>query len=1042
MESHLLLREHPRALALRPTVLEEAPSGVLVLEQHKLNLPTSTTKAMATLVSPSDFEDSQWRILNSRPVFGCLGLIDILGESFVAIVTDCISLGRIRAGEEVYKIQSVTFYSLTSSKYDNINLMTDDWDSDDWLDQPTINNNGGNDNGVFQHPCAQLQKLLSIGNFYFTPDFDLTKTVQKRTSSASTMGAHSFDDHFLWNKFLISGLLEFRNKLDKKKQMDLDRGGFLVFAIRGYVGIETIIDGNEKYELSTVSKLSCKRAGTRFNSRGIDDNGHVANFVETETVLCSDRTCYSFTQIRGSVPVFWEQQGMQLVNHKIQIARGPDATQPAVKRHFDELTQRYQNVSCLNLLSQEKEKNSGEALLSKAYNAAVKQLGQPSQSAPVNIINFDLHAECRGGNYENLGLLMNIIQRSADTFGYFLMDSDDNQIITCQQGVFRTNCMDCLDRTNLVQNEVSRKVLLGYLNNKRKDQGTIDRFITAHANLWAENGDGLSKIYAGTGALKSAFTRTGKVTLMNVLSDAARSANRFYINNFQDKARQEIIDQLLGKLAGQREILIHDPISDSVSQLMQTRLKEYSTVQKITIFCGTYNLNGKSFKGESLDPWLLQHLRWNQNSEPDIYVIGFQEIVELSPQQVMATDAEKRTVWEQQIERTLNSKQGDGKSRYVLLRSNQLVGAALIIFVKASVVENIRNVETSTKKTGLMGMAGNKGAVAIRMEYGDTSFCFLAAHFASGQSNVDDRNADFHTINQGLQFQRGRSIDSHSNIVWVSDFNYRVSLLNEEARALANAGNIEGLLRNDQLIREMNQGNVFQGYQEGQITFMPTYKYDNGTDVYDTSEKQRVPGWTDRIVFKGKQLKQVQYDRADLYTSDHRPVLALFETEILILDQAAKTRLQNQLYKKSLETTGSDHLVSPSTIPPNLPKRKPITPARPSTTPTPPPSFTPKPVMPLIDLSEDDVSFFMNLPPPSTDNNRWWDDGNEQPKADKKRTAQGRNPFSIQDTKNSSSSLLPSALTNNGLNVAWTPSVLSPSSPTNNSQSFPIKYQN
>lgn len=84
--------------------------------------------------------------------------------------------------------------------------------------------------------------------------------------------------------------------------MDLDRGGFLVFAIRGYVGVEVVDIDNEKYEISVISKLSCQRAGTRFNTRGIDDNGHVANFVETETVLYSDRVCYSYTQIRGSVP--------------------------------------------------------------------------------------------------------------------------------------------------------------------------------------------------------------------------------------------------------------------------------------------------------------------------------------------------------------------------------------------------------------------------------------------------------------------------------------------------------------------------------------------------------------------------------------------------------------------------------------------------------------------------------------------------------------------------------------------------------------------
>jgi hypothetical protein len=102
-----------------------------------------------------------------------------------------------------------------------------------------------------------------------------------RTSVAS-LGVHSFDEHFLWNQFLISGLLDFRSKLERKRQMDLDRGGFLVLAIRGYVGVEMVDVDGERYELSVISKLSCQRAGTRFNSRGIDDNGHVANFVEVK----------------------------------------------------------------------------------------------------------------------------------------------------------------------------------------------------------------------------------------------------------------------------------------------------------------------------------------------------------------------------------------------------------------------------------------------------------------------------------------------------------------------------------------------------------------------------------------------------------------------------------------------------------------------------------------------------------------------------------------------------------------------------------------
>ncbi|KAI8997205.1 SacI homology domain-containing protein [Pilobolus umbonatus] len=966
MQTHLLLREFPRALALRPTVLDEAPSAVLVLQEYT----DSTNKAVAKLVAPSEFEDAQWRILNSRPVFGCLGLITIQSECFVAIVTDCVSVGRIRAGEEIYKISSVTFYSLSSSKYDDLidTPGKDNWE-DDW-DQ-------SNPSGVIQHPCAPLQKLFSLGNFYFTPDFDLTKTVQARTSSAS-IGIHSFDDHFLWNQFLISGLLDFRSKLNRSRQSDLDRGGFLVFAIRGYVGVESMMIDNERYELSVISKLSCLRAGTRFNSRGIDDDGHVANFVETETVLYSDRLCYSYTQIRGSVPVFWEQQGMQLVQHKIQISRGADATQPAVKRHFDELVDRYSSVCNINLLSQKE--TTGEALLSSTFNTAVNKLGV--DKSIVSMVNFDLHAECKGGNYDNMSYLMQEIHSTLEKYGYFLMDTDDNSIIYKQHGVFRTNCMDCLDRTNLVQNEISRNMLQTFLQNQFGNQHmriTIENLMARHSHLWAENGDGLSKIYAGTGALKSSFTRTGKVTFMNVLSDATRSVNRFYINNFQDKGRQEVIDLLLGKLANQSAMIIHDPLSDKVTRQLTKRIKEYSSKRKITIYCGSYNLNGKSFMGEQLDPWLLQSMNWNEE-EPDLYVIGFQEIVELSPQQVMLTDAKKRKVWEDQIEITLNSR-ANSKSKYILLRSSQLVGAALIVFAKSTIVDEIRNVEFAIKKTGIMGIAGNKGAVAIRMDFGDTSFCFVAAHLASGHSNVEERNTDFHTINEGLQFLRKKTIGDHDNIIWCSDLNYRVSLPNEEVRRYAEANNISALLNSDQLIREMKEGRVFPGYEEGVITFLPTYKYDNGTDIYDTSEKQRIPGWTDRILYKGKNIKLIQYSRADLRTSDHRPVFAVFQADILTLDNEARVKLHKELYQ-SLSTID---IRSPS--PPDLPKRKPTTPVVTSS-------------LKLSDSFVDtliDVSFDSNdLPPPSSDTRKWWEDGQAIPKADKSR-AIGINPFEDDD---------------------------------------------
>ena len=78
MQTHLLSRDHPRALALRPTVLHEAPSGVLMFEQYSNSL-TNADRAVTKLLPLSEFEDTSWRILNSRPVFGCLGMISVMG---------------------------------------------------------------------------------------------------------------------------------------------------------------------------------------------------------------------------------------------------------------------------------------------------------------------------------------------------------------------------------------------------------------------------------------------------------------------------------------------------------------------------------------------------------------------------------------------------------------------------------------------------------------------------------------------------------------------------------------------------------------------------------------------------------------------------------------------------------------------------------------------------------------------------------------------------------------------------------------------------
>lgn len=87
---------------------------------------------------------------------------------------------------------------------------------------------------------------------------------------------------------------------------------------------------------------------------------------------------------------------------------------------------------------------------------------------------------------------------------------------------------------------------------------------------------------------------------------------------------------------------------------------------------------------------------------------------------------------------------------YALLTSQQLVGVCLYVFVRPHLAKSIRDLATDCVKTGLGGATGNKGAAAIRFVLNGTSFCFVAAHFAAGQSQVVERNADYAEITRKL----------------------------------------------------------------------------------------------------------------------------------------------------------------------------------------------------------------------------------------------------------------------------------------------------
>jgi synaptojanin len=853
-----------------------------------------TEKCAIEMIDKSTFISAPYKQLSRSKPHGFLGLIEMNGDIFLCVITTRVNVAQPLNDENINKIGDVEFHSLTNDSWDFLDLNSNGYpsvDADGVSSQP-----GDYVPRTPQHPCWELRKLLSDGSFFYSSDFDLTSTLQGRgVNIKQRLSVDNFHTDYMWNDFMMDGIVNFRNNLSEKDKLILDKDQFLTTVIRGFAEtLNTSVNGRNA-KMTIISKQSWKRAGTRFNVRGADDDGNVANFVETEMIFNDGREVFSFSQIRGSIPVFWEQD-TALISPKVQITRSYDATHPTFEKHFDNLNSKYGPIHIVNLLSKTR---SSEIELSDTYKEHFKELNK-THSDSVFFTDFDFHQET-SKTYADATRLLPLLQESFEDFGYFLYDIESGRTLNEQTGTFRTNCLDCLDRTNVIQQVISLKALMDYLH--RRNVRDLSNVKNKHSTLWADHGDRISQIYTGTNALKSSFSRSGKMGFAGALSDATKSLSRIYINNFVDKGKQQVTDTLLGKISSQRQVEIYDPITDYVNEQLEKFESKFTTFDDITIFTGTFNLAG-AHQNKNLTDWLFP----NEGFSPDIFVVGFQEVVELNASNILKSDGSVGQYWSKEVEKTIQNNSKDG---YVLLRSELMSSILLLLFVKSKHVPNVTEVEGKSKKTGLGGMTANKGTVAIRLNFNSTSFCFVNSHLASGLQYTDERNNDFISSWNGIRFSRNRYIKHHDNIIWLGDLNYRVTIPNDKVRSLIAQNDISTLLARDQLSYQMMRIKEFKYFKESPISFPPTYKFDKLSDNYDSSEKQRVPAWTDRILFHGKYLNSLVYDIASIIRfSDHRPVYNIFSSRVKIIDEDLKDRIIKKLqegYKVDVQTK-SNHI--------------------------------------------------------------------------------------------------------------------------------------
>jgi hypothetical protein len=499
-------------------------------------------------------------------------------DKYIIVITKAQPVGRLR-GHMVYKIVSTELLPLRERQ-------VHDPDEDRFL--------------------ALLRNFIKSGPMYFSYAVDLTNSFQRQAQqdAASPLWKRA-DDRFFWNRFIQSDLIDFRTQGGRGQpapQPGIDP--YILPVIFGVLEIHPTTFRGNPLTIALITRRSRHRAGTRYFTRGLDDQGHAANYNETEQILIlndtaaglggfagssgpgvqrstegKDMQILSYVQTRGSVPAYWAEINTLKYTPKLQI-RAIEAALPAARAHFDEQIRLYGDNYLVNLVNQK----GREMPVKQAYEQVVEALvssprertqadqrtdekfhtietGGPQRSPfdRLHYVYFDFHAETKGLQMHRAQLLIDRLRDALIAQQYFrAADMPGSRIDgrlevrSLQTSVVRTNCMDCLDRTNVVQSMLARWTLdrmfidLGLLARGSRFADEDDAFELMFRNMWADNADVVSKAYSGTGAMKTDLTRLGKRTKGGALQDANVAVTRYCRNNFLDGPRQDAFDLFLG----------------------------------------------------------------------------------------------------------------------------------------------------------------------------------------------------------------------------------------------------------------------------------------------------------------------------------------------------------------------------------------------------------------------------------------------------------------------------------------------------------------
>ncbi|KAH1113271.1 hypothetical protein J1N35_006649 [Gossypium stocksii] len=496
--TRLRLWEFPDEYVIEPTDGSSASS-------LKINRADASMKLIDAIP-----ECSSVRVPKIQTIFGVVGMLKLVAGSYLIVITERECVGSY-LGHPIFKVMSLRILPCDHS----------------------LKTSSPEQKKVESEFAGLLKVAEKTCGLFFSYDTNLTLSAQRLNDLGDESKLlplwRQAEPRFLWNNYMLEVLID--NKLDP----------YLLPVVQGSFHNFQAAIGKEIVDITLIARRCTRRNGTRMWRRGADPDGYVANFVETEQIVQMNGFTASFVQVRGSMPFLWEQIVDLTYKPKFEIVKPEEAPRVA-ERHFLDLRKKYGSVLAIDLVNT----TGGEGRLSEKFASAV----QPILSDDLRYIHFDFHKICGHVHFERLSILYDQIADFLDKNGYLLLN-DKGEKMKEQLGVVRTNCIDCLDRTNVTQSMIGRKML--ELQLRRIGVFAAEETIGSHTNLdekykilWANHGDDVSIQYSGTPALKGDFVRYGKRTFQGILNDFYNALGRYYFNNFSDGTKQDAIDLLQG----------------------------------------------------------------------------------------------------------------------------------------------------------------------------------------------------------------------------------------------------------------------------------------------------------------------------------------------------------------------------------------------------------------------------------------------------------------------------------------------------------------